>query len=212
MNPRTRRLIVVTTCLAGLAAIAGSFAIAQPAKDKGTTAAATCDEANACILAGIPGAQHEHLKKLLGVWHGKSKMYMGSENPTPADGTCTWTVTSIFGDRFVKCDLDAEIPGMGPYKGLGFAGFDNISQKFVATWLDTMSTGIMNGVGELSKDASVLTWNYATNCPVSKKPVTVREVHTFTGPSTMTFDMYTTDPKSGKEYQCMRVEFTRRAS
>ena len=38
--------------------------------------------------------------------------------------------------RYLKSEMAGEMPGMGPYSGLGLIGFDNISKKFVATWAD----------------------------------------------------------------------------
>lgn len=226
MNPKTRKLIAATTALAGLAAIAGSIAIAQPEKDarKGTPVAPAGqpnvnlppgwnpEDMQAMATAATLGEMHEHLKKTIGVWQGKSKMWAGPGETESMDSDGTWTVTSVFDGRYIRADMATELPGLGAYKGIGYYGYDNVSKKFVASWLDTMSTGIMQGVGELSKDGKTLTWNYTYNCPIRKKPAVIREVHTFTGPDAMTFDAFTTDVKSGKEYKCMRIDLTRKAS
>jgi hypothetical protein len=37
----------------------------------------------------------------------------------------------------------------------------------------------------------------------------MREIETITGDDTKTLDMFSTDPKSGEEYQMMRIELTR---
>jgi hypothetical protein len=68
----------------------------------------------------------------------------------------------------------------------------------------------MTGTGELSKDGKVMTWNYTYNCPITKKQAVMRQVETYTSPTTMTLDMYTNDPKSGKEYKCMHIDLTKK--
>lgn len=163
----------------------------------------------ACIEAGTPGTMHEFLQGQVGVWQGTSQMWMGHGAAEAATGTCTWTVSSLFDGRYIKCEMSGEMPGMGPFTGLGLTGFDNVSQKFVGSWLDSHNTGIMQGVGELSSDGKQLAWTYSYHCPITKRPAVVRQVDHFTGENTMSFDMFATDPKSGQEYKCMHVDFTR---
>lgn len=213
---------ITALCLAAVAAI--TIAAAQPSKDsKSPTPSApaagqpeiklppgwTPADMQACMDAGTPGKMHEWLAKGAGTWQGKSQMWMGPGSE-PMASEVTNTVTAILDGRYTKCEYKGEIPGMGPFTGYGTSGFDNVSQKFVSTWIDNHSTGIMNGTGELSSDSKVLTMNYAYNCPVTKKQTVMREVTTFTGTNTMTLDMYTIEPKSGKEYKMMHVDFTRK--
>jgi hypothetical protein len=113
--------------------------------------------------------------------------------------------------RFVKCEIAGNMPGMGPYTGFALYGFDNVSQKFVSTWVDNMGTGMANGIGELSSDGKMLTWTYTYNCPIQKKPVTMREIDKITGPDSKTLEMYVNDPKTGKEFKMMEIVLTRKA-
>lgn len=169
----------------------------------------TEEDMKACMVAGTPGKMQEYLVKGAGVWHGKSTMWMfpGSD---PVKSECTSTTTAIMDGRYVKVEIAGDMPGMGPFVGFGINGYDNVSQKFVSTWIDNQSTGIMNGVGELSADGKTMTWQYAFNCPVTKKPAIMREVETETGPNTRTFEIFGTEPKSGKEFKMMSIELTRK--
>lgn len=206
-----------------IAAVAGlvtaaTIAIAQPAQDAKPAgqpemklpAGWTPEDMQACMAAGTPGKMHEHLAKAVGVWAGKSTMWMapGSE---PMKSDCTATITPLFDGRYTKCDWAGEMPGMGPYNAMGVYGFDNVSQKFVSNWMDNHSTGIMNGTGELSSDGKTMTWNYTYNCPMNKKPTVMREIETITGPNTKTLEGFAPDPKSGKEYKMMSIELTKKS-
>jgi hypothetical protein len=213
----TKLLVSAIAAAVGLAAVVASLATAESSKE--STAATqpelklppgwTAEDMQAMMAAATPGKMHERLAKDAGVWHNQNTMWMapGAE-PVQCEGKST--VTPIMDGRYTKCEMEGEMPGMGPYQGLAIYGFDNVSQQFVCTWLDNMSTGFANGVGELSEDGKTLTWNFTVNCPIQKKPVALREIETVTGPNTKTVEMFGTDPKSGKEFQMMKIELTKK--
>jgi hypothetical protein len=209
--------IVVRCGLAVLAlgiVVAGSFAIADAPDDAkqpemklppGWTAA----DMQACIIAGTPGKMQEQLAKGAGVWQGKTTMWM-APGAEAIKSECTSTATPIMDGRFLRVEFAGEMPGMGAYSGQGTYGFDNVAQRFVSTWIDNHSTGIMTGVGELSSDGKTLTWKYTYSCPLTKKPAVMREVETITGANTKTLESFANDPKTGKEFQAMRIELTKK--
>lgn len=196
-----------------LAAAWGSMAIADPAKDQPAMQLPpgwTAEDAQACALAAVPGKMHEHLSKSIGVWHGKNTMWM-FEGAEPVKSESTSTISSMLDSRFVKCEMSGEMPGMGPYSGFAVYGFDNVSGKFVATWIDNMGTGMAQGTGELSTDGKTLSWTYSYNCPITKKPTTLREVETTAGPNSKKCEMWAINPKTGKEFKMMEIELTRKS-
>jgi hypothetical protein len=201
--------------LAGAVAIVGSTARGDEPKPPAAAPEMklppgwTEADMQACIVAGTPGKMQEYLAKDAGEWDGKCTMWM-SPGAEPMKSDCKTTVTSMMEGRYTKVDTTGEMPGMGPYTGLGIYGFDNVSQKFVSTWLDNHSTGIMSGTGELSADGKTITWSYNFNCPLTKKPTIMREVETHTGPNTKTLESFAPDPKTGKEFKVMTIEFTKK--
>ena len=218
----TFRKLITPALLAsfGLAAV---VAIAEPAKDAQSSAQPaagssapemklppgwTEEDMKACMVAGTPGKMHERLAKDVGTWKGKSIMWMpGVTEPTTHE--CTMTISPVMDGRYFKGEMAGVMPGMGPYSGMGIMGFDNVSQKFVANWLDNHSTGIMNGTGELSSDGKTITWKYEHNCPITKKPTVMRQIETNDGENRKTLEMFGADPKTGKEFKMMRIEMTR---
>jgi len=212
--------------VAGIAAVAGSVALTQPAKEKMPGAAKpaaaqpagqpdmqlppgwSAEDMQACTEAGTPGQMHEVLAKRVGTWSSKTKMWMAPGTEAMASEG-TYTCTSLMDGRYVHCEMKGEMPGMGMFHGAGLAGFDNVSQKFVGNRIDNHSTGIMNGTGTLSADSKTLNWTYTHNCPLTKKPQTLREVETMTGPNNMTLEMYGPDRASGKEFKMMEITFSR---
>jgi hypothetical protein len=169
----------------------------------------TMDDMKACMAAGTPGKMHEILTKDAGEWTGKSTMWMGPGSD-PMTSECTCSITPIMDGRYTKVEMKGDMPGMGPFHGGGVYGYDNVSKKFVAAWIDNQSTGVMQGEGELSADGKTLTWKNTFNCPVTKKPQVMTEVDTTTGPNSKTLEMSGDDPKSGKHYKMMHIELTRK--
>lgn len=226
MNRKTR---FASVGFAVLLAAAGSLAFAQaqqPAKSSKAAPPATSPatapagepqlppgwtqaDMQACMAAGTPGPMHEHLAQSIGVWSGKTTMWMTPDSP-PARSECTSTITSFMDGRFTKCEMSGEMPGMGPFSGFGLYGYDNVAQQFQSSWVGNCGTGIMNGVGELSSDGKTLTWVYSHSCPITKKPTTLREIERITGKDTKTFEMFGVDPKSGREFKMMEIAFTRK--
>lgn len=199
-----------------LAALVGFIAAAQAATDapsadhaKMTTPPGMTEaDMQACMLAATPGKMHKHLAEDIGTWRTKTTMWM-TPGAAPMTSEGTSTVSPLLDGRFIMVNWKGEMPGMGPFNGLGISGFDNVSQKFVSVWLDNHGTGIMNGTGELSADGRTLTWEYTGNCPITKKPMTMREVDTVTGPNTKTLEMFGADPKNGQEFKMMKIELTK---
>lgn len=200
-----------------IAAVAGSMALAQPADTSHKPAGQpemklppgwTAEDMQACMMAGMPGKEHQTLMSYAGTWKGECKMWMGP-GMDPITTTQTWTMTPFMDGRFLKNDVTGDIPGMGPFVGMGLTGFDNVSKKFVGTWVDSMGSGIMNGTGELSADGKTETWSFTYNCPVTKKPTVMREILHHTSPTTMTVEFHMVDPKSGKEYKGMEHTLTK---
>lgn len=217
-----RKSLVVSSCIAcvGVAALVGSVATAQSSGDPmkkrpgagghgempkmemppGWTEA----DMQACMEAGTPGAMHKELMRHVGEWKGTATMWMypGSE---ATQSECSASITPIMDGRFTRCDWKGEM--MGPFNGMGISGYDNVSKELIATWIDNHSTGMAQATGELSSDKKTITWDFSYNCPVTKKASKMREVDTMIDDNTMKIEMFMTDPKSGKEFKMMSVDF-----
>jgi len=212
-----RKMIVPAfIAAAGIAALAGSISIAAAKKEAAGESQPdiklppgwTMDDMKACMEAGTPGKMHKLLAKDVGEWAGKNTMWMGPDGP-PMTSESTSTVSSLMDGRYIKVEMNGDMPGMGPYHGGGIYGYDNVSKKFVSSWIDNHSTGIMQGEGELTDNGKSITWEYKANCPITKKPMTMKEVDTATGENSRTLEMWGDDPKSGKNYKMMKIELTR---
>ena len=212
MSSRKPLVAVAFVAIAGL--LAGSFAIADDKPTNGKEPPKMeipgMDPAHmqACMEAGMPGKNHEWLQKMVGNWKGTSQMWMTPEMTEPMKSECSQTVTGIMDGRFIQCEMAGDMGGM-PFKGRGVTGYDNVSKKFVGTWIDNCGTGIMNGTADQSPDGKVLKWEYTYNCPVAKKATTMKITETYTSADAFTMVMHMKDMKTGKEFKHMQMDLTR---
>lgn len=169
----------------------------------------TMDDVMACMAAGVPGEMHKKLATDIGSWTGKQTVWMGPDSE-PSTTECTSTVSPLMDGRFVKVDFSGVMEGVGPYNGLGIIGYDNVSKKIQAIWLDNHGTGMSLGTGEFSDDGKTLTIEYSYTCPVTKKPAKMRQVETYNSETSKSMEMFSADPKTGKEYKMMKIEMTKK--
>ncbi len=209
----------------GVLALAGSVAFAQATKESKPGQPAgqpagqpefelppgmTMEDMQACMEAATPGEMHLHLAKGVGVWEGKTTMWMTPE-AEPVESTCTTTISPMMDGRYIKCKTEGDMGGM-PFTGLGIYGFDNVSQEFQTMWIDNCGTGMATGTGELSSDGKTMTWVLEYNCPITKKLTKMREVERRTGEDMMTMEIYGVSPHTGKEFKMMEIKYTRVSS
>ena len=55
----------------------------------------------------------------------------------------------ILGNRYLEEQYAGSFMGQ-PFTGLGFQGYDNVAKRYVGTWMDTMSTGMMMSTGTMN--------------------------------------------------------------
>lgn len=163
----------------------------------------------AYMAAGMPGDMHKWLAQSVGTWQAKNKMWMSPDAP-PMENESVATTRMAMDGRYAITEMNGEMPGMGKFMGMGIMGYDNVSKKFVGSWIDNHSSGIMQGTGTLSADKKTMNWDYTFNCPITNKPTVMREVDHFPDNNTMIMEMFGKDPHTGVEYKMMRMEAKRK--
>src|SRR5262245_53998891 len=147
--------------------------------------------------AATPGPQHAMLAKMAGDWTCSVKYQMDPSQPAQ-ESQSTATITVLMDGRYIQESDSGQMMGM-PFNGMGVYGFDNVSGKYVSTWIDNMGTGIMTGVGTADAGGKVITWTGTMNDPVTGKATKERMVTTVIDDNHHTFEMYGTPPGGKKE-------------
>ncbi len=157
--------------------------------------------------AGTPGKHHEQLAAFVGSWDAEIKFWMDpSAEPLVSHGTIDYEM--VMGGRYLREKVASDFMGQ-PFKGLGYYGYNNVTGKVQAVWLDDMSTGIYSYSGSLndSGDKLVLTGKYQD--PVTNEWRTTKSVMRVESPDRLHYVSY--QIRDGEEIQEMEIIATRKA-
>jgi len=160
------------------------------------------------MKAATPGAQHAMLAKMAGDWSCTVKTQMDPAQPWQTSQS-TATITALMDGRYIQETDSGQMNGM-PFNGMGVYGYDNVSGKYVSTWIDNFGTGIMSSVGTADASGKVITWSGTMNDPVTGKPSKERMVTTVIDDNHHTFEMWGTPPGAKKEMKVMSIDYVRK--
>jgi hypothetical protein len=160
----------------------------------------------AWMKLGTPGPQHEKLKMMVGKFDADVTMQMMPGMPEEkSKGTSD--NKSIFDGRYVGSEYVGDFKGM-PFKGHGLWAYDNQEKKFVSLWIDSMSTMVMIAKGDADASGKVITVESKCICPVTNKPMVVRQVLTIEDADHHTYESYAT-LEGEKEHKNMTIKYTK---
>ena len=193
------RLALAATLAVSLVAPAGAQDKKKAADEKAAM--------EAWQKAMTPGEGQKKLEPLVGSFDVKVQTWMDPSKP-PDESTGTSVNTWVLGDRFVQMKYDGVFLG-APFNGIGYTGFDNVSKKYVSTWMDTASTSVLNMSGSYDKAGKVLTMTGKTDDFTTGKTTTVRSTTTMPSNDEMRWEMFAPGP-DGKEVKMMEIVYTRK--
>jgi hypothetical protein len=154
-----------------------------------------------------PGEHHEVLKKMIGMWTVSSKMWKDPTS-TPMESVGTSENKMILGDRFLSQEFHGTHMNQ-PFMGMGLMGFDNQTKKFVSTWVDDMSTGIMVSYGTMDKGKNMITQMGEMKNPMTNKSMKLKMVTRIESDTKHVFEMWCND-KKGKMFKSMELVYTKK--
>ncbi|TDH27013.1 DUF1579 domain-containing protein [Segetibacter sp. 3557_3] len=156
---------------------------------------------------GTPGEQHAMLAKGDGKWNAQMMMWMSPEAP-PMTSTSTVVNKMIYGGRYQQTSFKGDMMGM-PFEGTSTTGYDKAKKVYFTTWMDNMSTAMMNMEGTWDEASKTINFKGKMLCPANGKECEMREVYRIVDDNTHMMEMYGPDMQTGKEYKNMEIKFTR---
>jgi hypothetical protein len=184
--------------------LSSMVALAQEQKQMSAEEKAAMD---AMMKAGAPGAAHKNLAGMVGTWDATVKMYNAPGAPAQVS-TGTSENKLVLGGRWVQETFNGNFMGM-PFSGLGYTGYDNIKKQYVGTWMDTMTTAVMQSAGTADASGKNFVFNSTVDDPMTGKPVTTKSTVTVTDENHHTMEMWTPAP-DGKMFKMMEITYTRK--
>ena len=162
---------------------------------------------DAYMKAATPGPSHKLLEPTVGTFDAAVTTW---ETPG-APGQVSKGVAEniwILGGRWVRETYRGEFDGM-PFEGIGYSGYDNLKQKYVSSWIDSMSTMMMITMGTVDATGKVFTCTGTLDDAVTGKAMAVREVVRVVDQNKHIMETYGPD-RSGKEFKMMEIVYTRK--
>lgn len=163
---------------------------------------------------GKPGENHKLLAEMAGSWTFTMKMMMDPSTGKPSESKGTATRKAIFGGRYFTFDVSSKFPMPGKdgkpidmnFKGMAIEGYDNARKKFISSWIDNMSTLMMNSEG--TYDAAAKTFSYMAECEMMPgMKAKMRQVIKVVDKDHHTFEMY--EDRGQGETKSMEINYTR---
>lgn len=197
-------------------AAAAQPATAQPATASVSTTAQSSEAElmKQMMELGKPGENHKLLAEMTGSWTYTMKMMMDPTTGKPSESKGTATRKAIFDGRYFTFEVSGkfQMPGKDGkptdmnFKGMAIEGYDNAKKKFISSWIDNMSTMMMNSEG--SYDAATKTFIYLAECEMIPGMRTkMREVIKVADKDHHTFEMY--EDRGSGETKTMEISYTR---
>jgi len=177
-------------CVVALAAV---FAAVQAGEDPGAKYAK-------------PGEEHKLLAKSVGTWKANVKFWVKPDE-APLESTGVMKKKMILGGRFLQEDFVSSFGGE-KFVGMGMAGYDNRTKKFVNSWIDSMSTALMTSEG--TYDAATKTFSFEGDGfdPATGKDIISRDVLRIVSDNEQVFEMHWEVAK-GKSMKVMEITYQR---
>ena len=192
----------------GVGMLLAGVALAQEKKAEEKKAAGPPDEKaamEAMQKAATPGDAHKKLEPLIGTFDVKVKMWMDPSKPAE-ESTGTSQNTWVLGNRFVETKHEGTFMGQ-PFSGIGYTGYDNVTKRYVGTWMDTAGTGMMVSKGTMA--GNVMRASSSMPDPMSGKMTTMTMKTTLVDNDHYTMEMWGPGP-DGKNYKMMEIAYTRK--
>lgn len=152
-----------------------------------------------------PGAGHERLVPMVGMWIARTTMSMDPGAP-PQISEAVSDHRFILGGRYLEQSYRGTAMGM-PFEGRGYTGYDNVKGRYVGTWMDTFGTGFMSSVGVGRPTSKKIDFEAESLDPSGKRirfdcKITVQDNDHHT------YEMWTKGP-GGRRTRVMLVEYSR---
>jgi Protein of unknown function (DUF1579) len=137
--------------------------------------------------AATPGAPQQELAAMAGTWKMHVTSWMEPGAP-PQVSEATSTRLMILGGRYLEEKVTGTMMDQ-PFEGRGLTGYDNVKGKYWSTWIDNMSTGVMNSVGEKEPSGKLVLHGTYTDA-VTKEPMKTKTVMWNEGPNKQVMEMW----------------------
>ncbi len=157
---------------------------------------------------------HKLLAKMAGSWSFNVTMWMSPDAP-PMKSSGTAIRKPIMDGRYFTFDTSGTMKMPGPdgklqemqFKGTSLEGYDNVKQKFFATWADNMGTSLMVSEGIYDPPSKTFTFRSQYE-PAPGVTIKVREALKLVDDDHQMLEWF--EDRGGQEVKTMEINYTRK--
>jgi hypothetical protein len=198
-----KKLVSLPLLVLCAASVAGSASAGDPA-------AKSADQQKMMEMwqaLAVPSAAHKQLETMVGTWDTKVTSWMEPGAP-PMESSGTSENRMVLGGRWLEQRFEGSFMD-SPFHGIGYTGYDNYKKQYVGTWMDTMSTCMMNTTGTADAAGKTMTFMGSMDDPMTGGTCQMKEVVTIVDKDHHKFEMWTTAP-DGQMYKNMEISYSRK--
>ena len=192
--------------ITALAGVVLSLAVSAAGQEKATKTPSDEAIARALENAMTPGEGQKRLEFLVGTFDVKVRVWLDPSKP-PVESSATAVSTWVLGNRYVQQMLSGYI-GDEPWSGISYAGFDNVTKKYVSTYMDTGSTGMEWYTGTLDAAGTHGRMTATIADEVTGKPKTLELRLTIAANGDRVTELWEED--RGKMVKVVELQFSRK--
>lgn len=172
----------------------------KPAWDEAGTVAAI----NAAMT---PGPGQKKLGVMVGEFDVKVRTWLDPAKP-PYESMAVAVTKWVLGNRYIETMLTGFIGGE-PWSGIGYAGYDNISKKYQATYMDSASTAMDWFTGAMAEDGKSAKLTATIHDALTQKLVKAEMRLSISPDGSHVTELWQATP-AGKMVKVMELQYTRR--
>lgn len=197
------RILCALAVLMGMALAAPALA-AEPAGQEMSAEQKAMMEAWAASMK--PGPQQAQLAEGAGTWTVKTTVWMApGAQPIASEGEAVRAM--MLGGRVRREDFKGAFQGQ-PFVGIGHSGYDNVTGRYWATWMDNMMTGVAVLAGQWNEAKGALVLEGEVPDPMAAGLIPIRMEGRRDGKDREIDDFYKPGP-DGTMYRYMQIVYER---
>lgn len=153
-----------------------------------------------------PTAEHEILKQDVGTWDAKVTMHDDTDEGSVSNGVET---NNMLGGFWVHSTFKGDFGGM-TFEGVSMLGYDATQQRYVGTWIDSMTPNPMKMTGTYDAEKKTMTMATKSTGP-GGEPIEGKSILVYESDDKRTMTMFEKLAGSGEFKKTMTIEYTRKA-
>ncbi|PBQ31111.1 hypothetical protein CNR22_04810 [Sphingobacteriaceae bacterium] len=155
----------------------------------------------------MPGEMHKWMATANGKWTAEMSFRMSPDEPLSPPSKADVETRMIMEGRYQETTYKGKMMGMD-FEGKEIMAYDNAKKKFISTFIDNTTTGLMYMEGTYDEASNTINFTGDITDPATGKKMDYRQELKFIDDKNQLLSAY--DKKDGKEFKSMEIKLTRK--